>query len=590
MSYRVEKINKTSLWAAWKKIRKQLRGASVRDVVDFLEYDIDPDYWIGRLLRQIESGDYEPGTPLRFTLAKSKGFSRRMSFPAIPDLVLYRAIVDHLYASVKKGEYKHVYFEQGTIAKVSTDKSNLAQRFMDQVGSDYDLKSLSRFLAWLRYDQYRKYLIFKKIYPFIVTTDITNFFDSVLYSRIADSLYGLSASPRMIGLLFYLLERLSIRDPYTESPRIGLPVDEFDCSRKLAHMVLFPHDERIVAQVGEEAYLRWMDDQNIGVSTKEEGFRIISEIGHSVARLHLSPNAQKTRVLSLKEARRHFHLDINKALDQCEKLPKKTVRERQRLAAETRKAWRQAIKHEGVGEWSKILKRFYRLVGISGSRLLRKRAIRDVFENPSLSRRIADYMRCTGTVEEYLTFAQTVWGNAGQLYPDVNLILVESLLRLEAEKTEASRIRSIASTLLTGRLKIYGASECATVAPLLILRFGDRRSLPLLRSCFDRNVQRTRPGIVRAASVVYASYGLAEFRVVRKTAALSLRNNLADMVRLIDRIRSYRSIPGSYKARLNVPFDSVANREYVDTRGIVAGRLLLLNERRSVRSWVKAKV
>src|SRR5258708_35650862 len=91
-------ISRTSLWRSWKTIRKELRKATIRDVVDFLDYDVNPDVWINRLLARIKSGHYETETPIRFTLGKSKGFLRTMTLPAIPDLVLYRTIVDLIYA------------------------------------------------------------------------------------------------------------------------------------------------------------------------------------------------------------------------------------------------------------------------------------------------------------------------------------------------------------------------------------------------------------------------------------------------------------------------------------------------------------
>lgn len=53
----------------------------------------------------------------------------------------------------------------------------------------------------LRFDQYRKLLIFERTHPFIVLTDVSNFFDSILYGRVEQSLYGLRASPKLIGLL-----------------------------------------------------------------------------------------------------------------------------------------------------------------------------------------------------------------------------------------------------------------------------------------------------------------------------------------------------------------------------------------------------
>jgi len=60
----------------------------VRDIIDSLDYDANPDVWINRLLSQIASGNYEPDTPKRFTLGKSKGFCRTMTLPTVPDLVL----------------------------------------------------------------------------------------------------------------------------------------------------------------------------------------------------------------------------------------------------------------------------------------------------------------------------------------------------------------------------------------------------------------------------------------------------------------------------------------------------------------------
>ena len=65
-------ITRTSLWRSWKAIRKELKNSSIRDIVDFLDYDVRPDVWINRLLAKIASGEYEPETPKRFTLGNLK--------------------------------------------------------------------------------------------------------------------------------------------------------------------------------------------------------------------------------------------------------------------------------------------------------------------------------------------------------------------------------------------------------------------------------------------------------------------------------------------------------------------------------------
>ncbi len=417
MANRIVGVSRTSLWQAWKEVRKLLPKSSRRDVVDYLEYDIDPEKWIVRLLADIERSAYEPSAPQRFDLAKSKGFARRMTFPGIPDLVLYRTVVDNVFNRVRRSEHKHVYFQQDALAEATKTAEREAHQALDELLSPYAPMSTRRFYAWLRYDQYRKYLILQHVYPYVVITDVTNFFDSILYNRVASALHGLSAPPDIVGLLFFILERLSVREAYTESPRIGLPVDEFDCSRKLAHMILFPHDDRIVAKVGEDAYVRWMDDQNIGAKSKAEALTILAEADRSLRRLHLTANASKSRVLTLKEARRHFHLDLNRKLDKIERLSCNTSSKRRKCARAVRQVWREARRHEGVGEWGKILKRLYRLAGRSRCGILRPRAVEDVLHNPDLVERVADYVRATGDVTAFLRFAERVWNHPEQTYP-----------------------------------------------------------------------------------------------------------------------------------------------------------------------------
>jgi hypothetical protein len=254
-------ISRSALWSAWKEVRKQLRRAPYRDILDFLEYDIDPEVWIRRLLRRLQTEEYAPERPNRYSVAKSKGFDRIITLPSIPDLVLYRTIVDRLYVAARRKQVKHAYFSQITLSKITSGAEAAAIQKIAELKSDsegYPSGARTVFLEWLKYDQYRKLLIFDKIYPFIVVTDITNFFDSVLYSRIEESLFGLPVPPRMVSLLFLLLESLSLREAFAPVQRIGLPVDPCDCSRVLAHMMLFPHDDRMVQMAGEDAYVRWM--------------------------------------------------------------------------------------------------------------------------------------------------------------------------------------------------------------------------------------------------------------------------------------------------------------------------------------------
>jgi len=569
-------------------VRGELKKCSIRDVVDHLEYDINPDKWINQLLAEIAAGRYEPRSPRRFTEAKSNGFSRKMTMPEIPDLVLYRAIADHLYARAKRFERGQVFCERSELPKemkAAKEPVHASLKAIDEWLTDYETSSRKAYRAWLIYSQYRKWLVFRHIHKYVVLTDITNFFDSVLYSRISDALSRLSIPARMIGLLFFLLERFSIRDAYTESPRIGLPVDEFSCSRKLAHMVLYPHDDRMIAAAGDESYVRWMDDQNFGVGSRADGLRCLARVNESLGRLHLTANAKKSQVLTITEARRHFHFDHNEKLDQAEALLREKPLAGRKLARQVNAIYRQCMKHEGTGHWDKVLKRLYRIAAIAGVRGLRRRAMRDVLRYPTMASRVGEYMRATGTVAEHLGFVRAVWSHAEQVYPDVNAMMCESLLRIEATPGQSREVAALASRILRGEETFAGVERCGRIAPLLILRFGDRRRLPGLQTVFRNGA---RPD-ARSAAVIYAGFGIDKLKGVERAAAAVLHNPLAELVLMCRAIKEYTEVPERWGLRCKPAFDPATRDPYIDTRGLAAIRLLGLNSHGSVRAWLSNK-
>jgi hypothetical protein len=588
-------VNRTALWKAWKAIRREVKNSSIRDVVDFLDYDVNPDVWINRLLQRIASGEYEPEAVRRFALGKSKGFSRTMTLPAIPDLVLYKAIVDFVYERSGMRKYKNVYFLRDEISKAQKKAFDEAlgrmreARDVEPVDGQYRFTGRRSFYNWLRFDQYRKHLIYENLHRFIVIADIANFFDTVLHSHVARAVQSLPVPPRMIGLLFFLLEHLSMRQDYSSSHGISLPTDEFDCSRTLAHMVLYPHDDAMVELVGESQYVRWMDDQNMAIPTKADGFLVLKEVGRSLGRLHLTPNSQKSKVLSLEEARRHYHLDLNGMLDEAEVLAKTasgTKTARLRLQRKVREIWREARPHEGIGEFAKILKRLYRLAGLAGLSLLRSRSANDVLEDPSLVERVADYYRCTGTVNDYLDFVDRLLNDPEQVYADVNVALVESLLRVEPSEEDLPRLRTLARSLIGRKRSLPGSDQCAAVGTLLALRYGDPSIRRLVKRCFVDSKQSLPRELVRAAAFVHASHSAQATQEVREVASTVLRNHLSHLVRLIAEIQGYESVPERYRSRLSLSTDAVAGRKFIDMRVILTARLLLLSPNKVVRKWV----
>ena len=74
----------------------------------------------------------------------------------------------------------------------------------------------------------------------------------------------------------------------------------------------------MVKLVGPQAFVRWMDDHVIGVNSEAQGLEVLAALQDSLAGLYLTPNSKKSLILSLAEAKVHFHLDANADLDTLE--------------------------------------------------------------------------------------------------------------------------------------------------------------------------------------------------------------------------------------------------------------------------------
>jgi len=66
-----------------------------------------------------------------------------------------------------------------------------------------------------------------------------------------------------------------------------------------------------------------------------------------------------------------------------------------------------------------------------------------------------------------------------------------------------------------------------------------------------------------------------------------LRNPLPDMVKMVEGILKYKSIPDRWKVRFQLHLDPVAGKKFVDMRGLLEARLLALNDGPLARDWIK---
>ena len=96
--------------------------------------------------------------------------------------------------------------------------------------------------------------------------------------------------------------------------------------------------------------------------------------------------------------------------------------------------------------------------------------------------------------------------------------------------------------------------------------------------------------VTRSAAFVLGAGGPSGFKAVRSIASKSLRRELAEVVRVLERIAGLSAIPDRFKPRLKPKYDSVIRKPYVDMRGIVLGMAIKQNSKPGTRAWLRQQV
>ena len=86
---------------------------------------------------------------------------RKLRTALLPDLVLYRAVVDYIYSRSRGRKHKNVYFLRDDLSKAQKAALDEAAGRMNQardvepVDGQYRFTGRRSFYNWLQFDQYR---------------------------------------------------------------------------------------------------------------------------------------------------------------------------------------------------------------------------------------------------------------------------------------------------------------------------------------------------------------------------------------------------------------------------------------------------
>jgi hypothetical protein len=377
------------------------------------------------------------------------------------------------------------------------------------------------------------------LYDVLIVTDVTNYFDSINHELLMEYLSPLGLPRKAVGLLGRILEEFKPPAGHSPNPRIGIPVDEFDCSRQLAHVFLFEHDRRVVENVGEEYYVRWMDDQNIGAMSMTGGRQIVRVLNTSLSSQRLTLNAGKTLFLTQDQIVKHFQLLPNEALDSWETSWKERLEEERAAARGAFESlWIDiCARADREGHWDKVLKRAYSIATKVDSAALESRAYEDLITFPELASRIFMYYAQRNRTDQLTSLFREYCDRGESLYEATEAMFFESCLLLDCERASEATVVTLARQFANGELKGQTGRPYGKASALLALYWFSAQKLEIgspLRGTNSPNL----PGVVaRALLAITAARQWEEFSEVQADLVGNPSDDVARLSRFLTSIR-----------------------------------------------------
>lgn len=265
--------------------------------------------------------------------------------PTPEDAVVLQCISESLLpTALKKQPSKNAFFS----------RSHSAPNVEFTFGADYIW-----FKRWREFS--RKRFSLTSVHDYVVTTDISTFYDNIKYSYLRNMISEIGGlSEVVLDILFEVVDRISWRPDYLPSMQAGLPQVQFDAPRLLAHVYLYEIDDFLKKNTGG-CFVRWVDDITFAVDDPQQGKRLLRDIDALLQLRGIRLNSGKTAVLSQVEARTFFHAFTNEFLDRITKdidAAKKAKRSTASISARLRKSFDAFRSKRRGGHEDKVIKRY----------------------------------------------------------------------------------------------------------------------------------------------------------------------------------------------------------------------------------------
>ncbi|MHB8516210.1 MAG: RNA-directed DNA polymerase [Dehalococcoidia bacterium] len=467
-----ELLDHALLKKIWQKsLRKRLRSIRFQefelghDAMEHLAFDWELDDAIDALRRDVRSGTYRAASPEVIRAAKTLGLTRPLAFLKPRDLLLYKTIVA---------------LAENALLSSSKPWARFGRADTTDNGGD-TLAESGWFRSWLK-RQGQVWTITEN-HKWLIETDVANFFPyiqvpSVLRHVLANS----TLSEDIVRLLEHMLHQFAPLNEYRISPVLGLPQENFDSSRILAHTYLKPIDSEFETEGSSNRYSRWVDDIVIGTDTKEEAVRAVRRVQIALEKLGLYPNSAKTRIVRSQAFEHDYMKSENDYLGEIEERRKQQAPEdialfhshiRRHLALRTRPK-----------AWARVLRRYYTASRQLRDNYLVRYSLQHIEDSPESARTIFEYLAAFPLTPRLHSKLVCLLSRLGGTYEDIDLLAHEFVCT--APNRDTVRLRTVVGDWATElvRSKIQQNPRLAAAACLSVGKFGLKRHLDELEKVF----------------------------------------------------------------------------------------------------------
>ena len=333
-----------NLTTTWRGIvRNQMRSLPILDLYDYYDFSFNIKERASEIRNLLLKAKYKASSPLIVKLEKRYGICRHVMVPSPSDALIFQTITEELAPSIIRRQPTSKAF-------YSRDKQTL--KLPHQVAQ-------SRYPWFILWPKYQKNILkFTNNCDYLVVTDVSDYYDNIGLRELRHIVSSYSKTQEVIlDLLFNIIEQLAWNPDYLPTSLKGLPQIDIEAFRLLPHAMLFETDKLLNKQTNGN-FVRWMDDINFGVDTKDEAFTILGNLNDALKTRGLALNISKTEIYTASEAKEHFLFDENKYLDQV--LATSTAATNfQQVKSDFLKRFRAHLGKSKLMNWDKVTKRYF---------------------------------------------------------------------------------------------------------------------------------------------------------------------------------------------------------------------------------------